>query len=101
MKPSHSLNPCFGCTGRILCRCLRVREATVVEAIVTLGLRTVKEIRQHTGAGDGCTCCHGELGRCLDDYAPVLTGEAIWPAQFNDCKAAIRWILTPFLPSSG
>ena len=77
MKPFCSSDPCFTCTDRVLCRCLRVRESTVVDAIVTLGLRTVKEIREHTGAGDGCTCCHGELRRCLEDYAPVLTGEAV------------------------
>jgi NAD(P)H-nitrite reductase large subunit len=77
MKPFLASDPCFGCTDRILCRCLRVRESTVVEAIVTLGLRTVSEIRQRTGAGDGCTCCHGELHRCLEENAPVLTGEAV------------------------
>jgi bacterioferritin-associated ferredoxin len=77
MKPSCSSNPCFGCTDRTICRCLGVQESTVVEAIVTLGLRTVKEIRQHTGAGDGCTCCHAELRRCLREHAPLLTAEAV------------------------
>jgi acetyl esterase/lipase len=42
---------------------------------------------------------HGRLARYVADgeYAAVaigyrLTGEAIWPAQIHDCKAAIRWI---------
>ncbi len=75
MKPSCPSNPCSGCTDRILCRCLGVKESTVVEAIITLGLRTVKEVRQYTGAGDGCTCCHGEIRRCLQEHAPILTAE--------------------------
>ena len=51
-------------------------KATVVEAIITLGLRTVKEIRQYTEAGDGCTCCHHELRRLLTENAPLLMSEA-------------------------
>ena len=76
MKPSCFASPCATCTNRVVCRCFQVREVTVVEAITTLGLRTVKEVRQHTEAGDGCTCCHGELRRLLADNVPLLTGEA-------------------------
>ncbi len=36
-----------------MCRCLRVTEETVVTAIVTLGLRTVAEVRRATEAGTG------------------------------------------------
>jgi acetyl esterase/lipase len=42
---------------------------------------------------------HGRLARYVagGEYAAVaigyrLSGEAIWPAQIHDCKAAIRWI---------
>src|SRR5262249_37215580 len=42
---------------------------------------------------------HGRLAGYVagGEYAGVsigyrLTGEAIWPAQIHDCKAAIRWI---------
>src|SRR5262249_16290821 len=42
---------------------------------------------------------HGKLAGYVADgeYAGVsvgyrLTGEAIWPAQIHDCKAAIRWV---------
>jgi len=42
---------------------------------------------------------HGRLAKYVagGEYAGVaigyrLTGEAIWPAQIHDCKAAIRWI---------
>ena len=57
------------CPDRVVCRCLRVTEETVISAIVTLGLRTVKEVRQATDAGNGCTCCHKELAAYLTVYS--------------------------------
>lgn len=58
------------CPDRVVCRCLRVTEETIIGAIVGLGLRTVKEVRQATDAGDGCTCCHRELHAYLTVYSP-------------------------------
>jgi NAD(P)H-nitrite reductase large subunit len=58
------------CPDRIVCRCLKVTEAVVIDAIVTLGLRTVKEVRKATEAGDGCTCCHKEIAAYLAVYSP-------------------------------
>ncbi len=58
------------CPDRVVCRCLGVTEEAVISAIVTLGLRTVKEVRQATEAGDGCTCCHRELAAYLAVYSP-------------------------------
>ena len=63
--------PCAGCPDRVVCRCLKVTEAVVVEAIVTLGVRTIKELKAVTGAGDGCTCCHQELHGYLEVHAEV------------------------------
>jgi NAD(P)H-nitrite reductase large subunit len=77
MKPACSLSPCSGCPDRVVCRCFGVKESTIVQAITTLGLRTVKEIRKHTEAGDGCTCCHADLHRLLDEHAAILTAEAV------------------------
>ena len=57
------------CPDRVVCRCLRVTEQVVIEAIVTLGVRTVKELRTATDAGDGCTCCHKELAAYLAVYS--------------------------------
>ena len=37
--------PCAGCPERIVCRCLKVTEGEIVDAIVSLGLRTVKEVK--------------------------------------------------------
>lgn len=58
------------CPDRVVCRCLQVTEETVINAIVGLGLRTVKEVRQATEAGDGCCCCHRELHVYLTVYSP-------------------------------
>jgi NAD(P)H-nitrite reductase large subunit len=53
------------CPGPLVCHCLGVCERTVVDAIATFGLRTVKDVRHCTGAGDGCTACHGRLREYL------------------------------------
>jgi NAD(P)H-nitrite reductase large subunit len=50
---------------------MKVTEGTIVDAITTLGLRTVKEVRAATGAGDGCTCCHAQIRGYLEVHAPV------------------------------
>lgn len=68
--------PCSGCPDRVVCRCLKVTEGTLVDAIVTLGLRTVKEVRAATGAGDGCTCCHREVRALLEVHAAVCESVA-------------------------
>jgi NAD(P)H-nitrite reductase large subunit len=57
------------CPDRVVCRCLRVTEETIISAVVTLGLRTVKELRTATEAGEGCGCCHRELHGYLAVYA--------------------------------
>jgi bacterioferritin-associated ferredoxin len=57
------------CPERLVCRCLKVTEHAVITAIVTLGLRTVKEVRKATEAGDGCTCCHKEISAYLAVYS--------------------------------
>jgi NAD(P)H-nitrite reductase large subunit len=46
-----------------------VTEQTIVTAITTLGLRTVKDVRRATEAGDGCTCCHREIAAYLAVYS--------------------------------
>jgi NAD(P)H-nitrite reductase large subunit len=70
--PEVCPGPCSGCPDRIVCRCLKVTEGTIVQAITTLGLRTVKEVRAATGAGDGCTCCHQQIRAYLEVHAPVV-----------------------------
>ena len=53
---------------RLVCHCFQVTEAELVTALTGLDLRTVKEIRQQIGAGDGCTACHGALRKCLERH---------------------------------
>jgi bacterioferritin-associated ferredoxin len=36
--------------------------------ITRLELRTVRDVRQITGAGDGCTCCHAKLKEYLERF---------------------------------
>ena len=38
----------------------------IVDAVVTLSLRTIKEVRAATGAGGGCTCCHKQIRELLE-----------------------------------
>lgn len=69
--PDPCAGPCGGCEDRIVCRCLKVTEGRIVEAVTTLGLRTVKEVRNVTGAGDGCTCCHKQIRALIEAHAAV------------------------------
>ena len=72
----HCTGSCQGCTtpgscpDRVVCRCLKVSETEVIEAITVHGVRTLKELRLITEAGDGCTCCHRELNAYLAIYSP-------------------------------
>ncbi len=59
---------CQSCPLKVVCRCLNVTETAVVEAITTNDLQTIKQLRAHTGAGDGCTCCHARLKFYLAKY---------------------------------
>ena len=60
---------CEACPSQFLCNCLQVTEEVVVEAVITLGLRNVRDIREQTGAGGGCTACHARLRQVLDKHA--------------------------------
>lgn len=66
---------CHSCPERVVCRCLNVTEDEIVSSITTHELRTIRELRRHTGAGDGCTCCHEALKEYLARYSlTVLCG---------------------------
>jgi bacterioferritin-associated ferredoxin len=70
MDRGHPRNECVGCPGRLVCRCLQVTESALVEAVRVLELRTLKDVRRHTGAGDGCTACHKLLCKYLERHDP-------------------------------
>ncbi len=65
---------CEGCPVTIVCRCLKVTEAEVMQVISRLELRTIKDLQSHIGAGDGCTCCHPQLTEYLDRFNCVPAG---------------------------
>ena len=56
-----------------VCHCLQVSEERLIEALATCPIRTLSDIRQHTGAGDGCTACHRRLKELLEtqNYSSV------------------------------
>jgi NAD(P)H-nitrite reductase large subunit len=47
---------------------LQVTEQEIVSSITMHGLRTVREVKSTTGAGDGCTCCHKEIHEILEQH---------------------------------
>jgi NAD(P)H-nitrite reductase large subunit len=60
-SPDH----CHSCPDKVVCRCLNVTEAELIRAISNQDLRTIREIRRLTGAGEGCTCCHEQIREYL------------------------------------
>jgi bacterioferritin-associated ferredoxin len=66
-RPYHH-EACDGCPEKLVCRCLHVTESQVIRMIERLELRTVRDLRQYTGAGDGCTCCHAQLEDYLEKF---------------------------------
>lgn len=50
---------------------MKVTEDALVEVIVSLGIRNLKDLRQETGAGGGCMACRIRLQRYIDEYSPA------------------------------
>lgn len=51
----------------IICACLRVRESEIRRAVRNHRIACVEDITRFTEAGDGCTACHAELERVLEE----------------------------------
>jgi bacterioferritin-associated ferredoxin len=68
---------CETCPDKVVCRCLHITAEQVVRMITRLELRTVRDLRQLTGAGDGCTCCHAKLEEYLEHYGCAAETAAI------------------------
>jgi bacterioferritin-associated ferredoxin len=71
MDACHTRNPCDSCPASLVCHCLQVTEEMLLEALHTFDLRTVQEVREHTGAGDGCTACHRRLRAFIERRASL------------------------------
>jgi bacterioferritin-associated ferredoxin len=48
---------------------MKVTEEALIEVIVSLNIRTYAQLRQHTGAGDGCMACRRRLVGYIEEYA--------------------------------
>ena len=77
----HGCSSCTDCgVGKhFLCRCLRVTEAEVLHALSHFAVRTVKDLRKLTGAGDGCTACHRLLARYIERFAQSSASSSAEP----------------------
>lgn len=53
------------CADPIVCRCLRVTESVLVEALSAEEVCDLKDVRRRTGAGSGCMACHPRIKECL------------------------------------
>jgi bacterioferritin-associated ferredoxin len=76
MDRRYPLETCGGSPGRVVCRCLGVTEAQLLEALATGEVHGLRDVRRLTGAGEGCTCCHQLLRSYLERYAPVASGSS-------------------------
>lgn len=68
MERSCIHESCDTCSDKVVCRCLQVTESQVVRMIERLELRSVRDVRKYTGAGEGCTCCHTKLEEYLEKF---------------------------------
>jgi len=69
MQTVYTPEFCLGCPEKVVCRCLNITEQEIVSAITSQELTSLREVRGHTGAGEGCTCCHRVLKDYLERYS--------------------------------
>jgi bacterioferritin-associated ferredoxin len=55
----------------MICHCLQISREMLHDAVVGLGLTNLHEVRQATGAGDGCTACHRQLRLFVEQHRRV------------------------------
>jgi bacterioferritin-associated ferredoxin len=61
--------------GPMVCHCLQITEDQLVTALTTHDLRTIRDVRRLTGAGDGCNACHRKIQLYLDSYSSSSSPE--------------------------
>ena len=66
-----------GSPSKIVCECLGVSEADLMEAIRKHELQSVKDIAHYTEAGKGCTACHSALKDYLKHKRHLADGSPI------------------------
>ena len=65
----HGCSAVGSCSERYVCKCLKITEQEVIEAITIRGASSLVELRTITEAGTGCNCCHRELNAYLTVYS--------------------------------
>jgi bacterioferritin-associated ferredoxin len=66
MEATFARDDCRTCPGRIICHCLQVTEEAVLSVLGAEAACTLQDLRQRTGAGEGCTACHRTLRKYLE-----------------------------------
>lgn len=61
--------------GRVVCKCFGVTEDVIKEAIRVNNLTTVEQVTNYTKAGGGCTLCHDELKKMIEDEIGAREGK--------------------------
>ena len=59
--------------GRVICRCCKVAERQLLSRMAQCRPRTLRELRDGTGAGNGCNACHRVLEGYLRQPLPEPT----------------------------
>jgi len=67
MDRTCTFDQCASCPN-VICRCLQVTEEMLLEALAIHQVRTVKEVRSLTGAGDGCSACHKRINAYIERH---------------------------------
>jgi NAD(P)H-nitrite reductase large subunit len=57
-------------TDEVVCHCLGIARSEIVTAADVTDATSVRDIMKCTGAGTGCTACHGGIRRLLANQCP-------------------------------
>jgi bacterioferritin-associated ferredoxin len=76
MDACNNRPDCSGCSARMICHCLQITREMLHDALVSLDLHTLHDVRRATGAGDGCTACHRQLRLFLEQHRRVELAQA-------------------------
>jgi NAD(P)H-nitrite reductase large subunit len=79
MVPSTLSPPRTVCREKIVCCCLQVTAGTLMEALGTGSVQTLRDIKRETGAGDGCMACHRLLRKYLEEHADYPASSSASP----------------------
>ena len=60
--------------AKLICRCLKVTETDLLDAVDRGDVRCLNDVVQKTGAGDGCTACRTRLIAYLQENAQAAAG---------------------------